>query len=192
MTDQPNPAPASNAIKPKRWYRPRNLILATVVVLGAGVAGAVVSKAVSAQGYGWHGGMMGRSFGGGFGRMDPAVIEDRVDRAIRHVAIEIDANNEQQDKLRSIARSAVRDLVPMRMRVDTARDRAHSLLIAPSVTRGDIEALRTDQMALADAFTKRVAQALGDAAEVLTPEQRKKLNELIEARRGPWHGWRRG
>jgi periplasmic protein CpxP/Spy len=192
MTDQPNPAPpASNAIKPRRWYRPRNLVLATVIVLGSGFAGALVSKAVSAQGYGWHGGMMGHRFGG-FGRMDPAVIEDRVDRGIRHVAIEIDASNEQQDKLRAIAKSAVKDLVPMRMRVDTAHERAHGLLTAPTVTRGDIEALRTEQMALADAFTKRIAQALGDAAEVLTPEQRKKLNELIEARRGLWHGWRRG
>lgn len=197
MTDQPNSAPPSaNVIRPKRWYRPRNLIVATAVVVGSGMIGAFVSNAVNAQGLGWHGpgmmmggGMMGRPFGG-FARLDPAVIEDRIDRGIRHVAIEIDATTEQQDKLRTIAKAAVKDIVPMRMKVDVLHERGHSLLTAPNVTRGDIEALRTEQMALADAFTKRIAQALGDANEVLNAEQRKKLNELIEARRAMWHRWR--
>ncbi len=80
----------------------------------------------------------------------------------------------------------------MRMKVDAAHERAHSLMLQPTVTRADIEAFRTEQMALADAFTKRVAQALGDAAEVVTPEQRKKLDELIAARRSMMRGWRRG
>jgi periplasmic protein CpxP/Spy len=189
MTDHSNPgATPVPAAKPKPWYRPRNLILATVVVLGAGFAGAAVSQTVA------HG-MMGGHFGPRFmgGRMDPAAIEDRVDRAVRHVGIEIDATNEQQDKLRTIAKAAVKDLVPMRTQVEAARERAHNVLTAPTVTRADIETLRGQHMALADTFTKRVAQALGDASEVLTAEQRKKLDELIHARRAQWHGggWRR-
>jgi Spy/CpxP family protein refolding chaperone len=193
MSDHTNPgASPTTAARPKRWYRPRNLIIATAVVLTAGVAGAFVSNAVRAQGYGWHGGMMGGHFGRGFSRFDPAAIEDRIDRAVRHVGIEIDATAEQQDKLRAIAKSAVKDLVPMRAKVDAAHERSHGLLVAPTVSRGDIETLRTEHMALADAFTKRVALALGDASEVLTPEQRKKLDALIAARRGFMHGGRRG
>jgi periplasmic protein CpxP/Spy len=48
---------------------------------------------------------------------------------------------------------------------------------------------------LADAASKRLAQALGDAAEVLTPEQRRKIDARItdfRERQGLWHGWRRG
>jgi len=197
MSEEFNPAPVAPA-QPKRWYRPRNLVIASLVVLGLGVAGAAVTRSV-AEGYGeWHGSMMGgpgRHFGpGGFmgRRMDPAAIEDRVDRMVRHVAVEIDASNEQQDKLRTIAKAAVKDLVPMREKVAAARERAHGLMLQPNLSRADIEAFRTEQMALADTFSKRVAQALGDAAEVLTPEQRKKLDELIAARRERWHGWRRG
>jgi Spy/CpxP family protein refolding chaperone len=124
--------------------------------------------------------------------MDPATIEDRADRMVRHAAVEIDATAEQQDKLRTIARGAVKDLLPMRARAEAAREKARGLMAQPNLSRADIESFRTEQMALADAFSKRVTQALGDALEVVTPEQRKKLNELIEARRGYWRPWHRG
>ena len=78
----------------------------------------------------------------------------------------------------------------MRARADAAREKAQQLLAQPNLTRTDIESFRTEQMALADTFTKRVAQALGDASEVLTADQRKKLGELIDApprARGWWH-----
>ena len=68
------------------------------------------------------------------------------------------------------------------------------LLTQPTVDRAAIETLRTEQLALADAASKRFAQALGDTAEVLTPEQRRKIDDRLtelRERRGFWHGWRR-
>lgn len=183
----------------KRWYRPRNILLASAVVLGSGIAGAYVSQSVAEGmggfgppgfGPGFHGHMMGG--GGMMGRLDPAVIEDRADRGVRHLAVEIDASNEQTEKLRTIAKAAVKDLVPMRAKADAAREKAHNLLLQPTVTRADIEAFRVEQTQAIDAFTKRVAQAIGDANEVLTLDQRKKLDELIQRRRAMWQGWRRG
>jgi Spy/CpxP family protein refolding chaperone len=47
-------------------------------------------------------------------------------------------------------------------------------------------------MALADAASKRFAQALADMAEVLTPDQRRKVSEHLERRRSYWRGWHRG
>ena len=73
-----------------------------------------------------------------------------------------------------------------------ARKRAVELLAEPTVDRAAIEALRAEQVARADAASKRLARALGDAAEVLTPEQRKQLAERIEEmreRRGRGRGW---
>ena len=115
-----------------------------------------------------------------------AFIEDRADRAVRHLGIEIDATAEQQEKLRGIVNSAIKDLLPMREKVQAARQRAHDLFTQPSVNRAAIDAFRTEQMALADAASKRIAQALGDAAEVLTPEQRRKIDNLLQTRRGYW------
>jgi Spy/CpxP family protein refolding chaperone len=126
------------------------------------------------------------------GPLTPAQIEDRIDRGIRHAAIELDATTEQQEKLRGIAKAAIKDLLPMREKAHTARARAAELLTQPKVDRAAIEAFRTEQMALAEAASKRFAQAVADVAEVLTPEQRQKAHEWMQWRRGLWHRWQRG
>jgi Spy/CpxP family protein refolding chaperone len=80
----------------------------------------------------------------------------------------------------------------MREKARAARQRAAGLLTQPTVDRAAIEAFRVEQMALADAASKRFAQALADMAEVLTPEQRRKVSEHLERRRSYWRGWHRG
>jgi len=110
---------------------------------------------------------------------------------VRHVAIELDATTEQQDKLRAVVKSAAKDIVPMREKVLTARQQARKLLTEPTVNRVEIERLRAEQIALVDQFSKRVAQALGDAGEILNVEQRKKLDDLLPPPGvpGPGRGW---
>jgi Spy/CpxP family protein refolding chaperone len=134
---------------------------------------------------GWHGGGFMR------GPMTTAQIEDRADRMVRHLAVEVDASNDQQDKLRAIAKAAVKDIVPMRDKVHAARTQARKLLTEPTVNRAEIERLRAEQVALADAFSKRITQALGDAGEILTVEQRKKIDDFLPSPGvpGPGRGW---
>jgi Spy/CpxP family protein refolding chaperone len=122
--------------------------------------------------------MMGRSF-------DPAKAEDRADRMVRHVAIDLEATDAQQDKLRAVVKAAVKDILPMREKMQSARLKARELLTQPTVDRAEIERFRTEQIALADAFSKRVSQAIGDAAEILTPDQRRKLNDHLPPPGGP-------
>ena len=191
MTDHPGPAASpprgDNHTAPRRGRR--RWLFVTTVALAAAFSGALATNAVSQYGFGpghWH----GRGPWGG--PLSPAQIEDRVDRAVRHVAIELDATTEQQDKLRTIARTTVKDLLPMREKAREARERAASLLIQPKLDRAAIESFRTEQMALADAASKRFAQALADVAEVLTPEQRQKVHEHLQSRRNYWRGRRRG
>jgi Spy/CpxP family protein refolding chaperone len=47
-------------------------------------------------------------------------------------------------------------------------------------------------MALADEASRRIANALVDAAEVLTPEQRRQIDEHVQSRRSRWRNWHRG
>ena len=188
MTEQPNPASPDRSQEPQTGRRrPRRWLFVATIALIAGLTGAVASRAVG-QPY-WHGpGFMSGPF-------DPARVEDGADRMVRHVAIEIDATTEQQDKLRGIVKAAVKDLLPMREKAQSARQRGRVLLTQPSIDRAAIEGLRAEQVALADAASKRLAQALGDVAEVLTPEQRRKIDDRLtelRERRGFWHGWRRG
>ena len=57
--------------------------------------------------------------------------------------------------------------------------RRGALLTQDKVDRAEIEKFRAEQLALADAFSKRVSQAIGEAAEILTPEQRRKLADRL-------------
>jgi Spy/CpxP family protein refolding chaperone len=79
----------------------------------------------------------------------------------------------------------------MRDKARDARAAARDLLLQTTIDRAAIEKFRTEQLALADAFSKRVAQAIGDMAEVLTPEQRHKLADRLPPHgAGPrWNRW---
>lgn len=184
-TPKPNPQPRS---------RSRRITWIAVAALAVGVTvGAASTTAFSRGGPGfgfgpggWHGqGFMGRTF-------DPAQAEARADRMVRHLAVELDATNDQQDKLRAVVKNAVKDVLPMREKVQTAREQARKLLTEPTINRSEIEKLRAEHVALADTFSRRVAQAFTDAAEILTPDQRKKLDGLLPAGgrmgRGMGHG----
>jgi len=188
-TNPGSPDPRTPA--PVRRRRGRGALFALLIALGVGTTAFFAGQAFSQPGFGpfGHGGWHGRGFM--MGQMDPAQIEDRADRLVRHLAIEVDATNEQQERLRAVAKSAVRDLVPMREKAHAARQRAHDLLLAPTIDRAAIEALRAEQIALVDTASKRVVQAVADAASILSAEQRRKIEDRLHPRPGFWGGWRR-
>jgi Spy/CpxP family protein refolding chaperone len=158
------------------------------VVTSALVMAAVGSAALSQGPWGGPPPLMGES-------MDPARFEEQADRMIRHMAVEIDATAEQQEKLRANVKSAVRDLLPLREKVASTHERSRLLLIQPTVDREALERLRVEQLGLVDAGSKRFAQALGDIATVLTLEQRRALDDRMtrmREQRGAWSPWRRG
>jgi periplasmic protein CpxP/Spy len=185
----------NDQLSSERPPRPRGRAVAAVllVALAGGLVGAFASQSFS-QGFGpaWHmtvGGPIG-------GPLTPQQMTDRADRIVRHLAIEIDANADQQAKLEAIVKGAVGDLVPMRDKMLAARQQMHDLLTQTMIDRGAIEKLRAEQIATVDALSKRAAQAIGDAAEVLTPDQRRKLGDMLPPRGGPgggyWHTWHHG
>jgi Spy/CpxP family protein refolding chaperone len=184
MTEPSPQAPDNPERQPRPKSSRRRAFAVIAIVLAAGLTGAAVTKAVSSPrmfGHGWHGGPASN-----------ARIEDRADRMVRHLAVEIDATAEQQEKLRGLMKAALADVLPAREKAWAARTKARELLAQPKIDRAEIEKLRAEQVALADSLSKRIAQAVLDAAEMLTPEQRKKLNDSFPPIGGYWHGWRRG
>jgi Spy/CpxP family protein refolding chaperone len=187
MTTPDSHSPSAAPIERQPPRRLRRALVIGAVAITAALTGAFASNAFS-QGFGppWH----ARPFWGQ--TMDPAAFEDRADRMVRHLSIEVDATGEQQERLRGIVRSAVRDLVPLREKVVNARQRARDLLTQSTIDRGAIEALRSEQMALADQASRRVSQAIADAATVLNADQRRKIAERIDRLRAYKKGWHRG
>lgn len=202
MTDA---TPNTPETEPKRAAtcrgRGRRTAFVAGIALAAGLAGAFASNAIS-KGRGWHHGgdgfghhgHMGGPMGFGFmgGKMNPEKAERRAERMAERFARRIDATGEQQSKLIAIAKSTVKDVVPLRQKAGDVRKDVMKLMSAPAIDRAAIEKLRADQIANMDAISKRMTQGLADAAEVLTPEQRQKVAERMEKRREGRGRWFRG
>ena len=135
-----------------------------LIAMAAGFVGGYASKSLAHD----PGSLMAET-------MNPAQIDERVERMVKHLAVEVDATPEQKDKLTAIAKSAAHDLAPLRGNMKRARQQAIDLMNAEKVDRAAIETLRAEQVALMETTSKRLTQALADAADVLTVEQRKKL-----------------
>jgi protein CpxP len=147
----------------------------------AGVTAALGIKAFAhADGRWRHGGFMGAD-------LDPDQLDEHLNRMLKHLYVEIDATEAQRQQLGPLVKSAAADLLPLRVQMRDARRQAVALLTQEHIDRTALEALRAEQLGLAEQASRRLTQALADVADVLTPAQRKQLAE----RMGRWHG-RRG
>ncbi len=158
---------------------------AAIATLIGGIAAGIGIKAFA------HGGGPGGWHRGGFmaGPLDPAQVDEHLDRMLKHLYVEIDATDEQKQKLAPIVKQAAKDLLPLREKMQAAHKQALELLTRDAIDRAAIEALRAEHFQLAEQASRRIAQALADAAEVLTPAQRKELAARVEKHR---RGWRHG
>ena len=156
-----NPTPPALTSR-RRWF-------AGLAALGGlGLLGA------QAQAHGW-----GRGE-----RLDPEERARRLDWRIGRLVKDAGGTPQQKDRLVAIATAALADLKPLREQTRATRRRGLELLAAPSVDRIGLEQLRVTQMQLADARSRRMLQAMADAADVLTPEQRVKVAERLKQRMG--------
>jgi Spy/CpxP family protein refolding chaperone len=169
-------SPTPSGDNPRRRFLRRAAIATVIAVLAIGVG--VTAFAHGHGGGGWHrGGFMGAP-------LDPARLDEHLDRMLKHLYVEVDATDAQKQRLGPIVKAAARDLLPMRDRMRDARLQAVALLSQPSVDRAALEALRANQLQMAEQASKRFTQALADVADVLTPEQRKQLAERMGRRHG--------
>ena len=143
--------------------------------LGAGALAALFAArpiAAAVQGGGWHG--HGRW---GHHRMNPEAAKEHVQLAAKWALRSVDATEEQQEKVGKIVTATVEDLSALHARHRANRDAFVGGLTGTSVDRAGLEEIRKTELALADEASKKLVQALGDVAEVLTPEQRQALLE---------------
>ncbi len=97
---------------------------------------------------------------------------------VRHLAVELDANNEQQDKLRGIMRGMPKDVIPAREKAQAARRQARELLTQTTIDRGAMEKLRAEQIRLRRQRVETHRAGAGRSPpEILSPEQRRKLSD---------------
>jgi protein CpxP len=160
---------------PRRSYR--GLIIAGifVAILGVLVAGKAYVFAQAEWHHGWGG-----------GPMNAEAVADHIEHGVKYVLSDVDATADQKAKVTAIMEAAAKDVFALHDQHFADAKRIHEILSAPSIDRESLEAVRADEMKLADQASKRIVQGIADSAEVLTPEQRTQLAQKMEARHNRW------
>ena len=166
MEKQQTPAAALGS-KTRRW------VIAGLATATVAAVGATLSWHESAQARG--GPTMDGPFGLGGGSSDPAVRAKRINAMVQWMLADLNATDDQTNKISSILQAAANDLAPLRQQHMQARQAIMQLLAAPTIDSAQLESIRVQQIQLADTASKRMTQAMTDAANVLSPDQRVQL-----------------
>lgn len=175
---QNNSNDSINSTGKARSGRGRRWILAGVAAVAVGVM-SIAGISYAEENGGFH------CRHGGFGNHRPLTVEamnQHFDGVIKRILP--NGTADQKTKLAAIAKAAFADLKPLHTQHQAARQAAVKILTQATIDRAALEQLRAGEMQLADQLSKRIVQAVADAAEVLTPEQRLKFAEHFAARFG--------
>lgn len=172
---------------------PRSRFFSRRRLLGAGLAGLALGGLLGVAGPGAgllhrHGRHRWRR--GSLPFDDPEALRAHVEEEVAFVADWLDASEEQETKLQSIAANLVGRITPFAESHRAAHDALRAALTADPVDRAALEQARGDALALAGEITAAFTASLADALDVLTPVQRTKLAE--HGLHGRRHHHRRG
>lgn len=170
------PEPEKNSNGKHRRSRTKRVLFLVFIILASAFAGAFTTKLVAHKHH-WRHSFLSTP-------IDPERVERRAEKMVNRIARRLDATSEQKDKLVIIAKGFAKDIVPLRQKMRSARQKSLTLLTQDKVDRNQIELFRAEQVTVIDDMTKRFAKAVSDMSEVLTLEQRQKIANRFLKRRG--------
>jgi Spy/CpxP family protein refolding chaperone len=151
--------------------------------LGAVALGLVGTLVVASSGratHGWRG--HGSHHGHGLGETTPEEARDHAQAAVLKLLQEVDATQEQQQRIDAIIDESVTRLYPLIERHQQHHLEFIEALSQPVIDRGEVERLRKAEMEIADEASDGFAEAALDAFEVLTPKQRSEVVDHVRER----------
>ena len=153
-----------------RRQRPRWFLMGIAGALAL-IIGGMTWSAVAYSGKSW----------------DSDKIERFVEWKIDDMLAEVDATDDQRTQVHAIATAALADMEEFRNFKREGREALVEALTQETVDRQALETLRQNKLETADRASLRLLTALADAADVLTPDQRKELADELAS-----HRWRHG
>ncbi len=156
----------------RRWFWVSGGVLAALAALAA-----VTPRAWAFRGaaYGPHG---GHRFGAQM-LHDPAAAKQHAGMALEFMLRGLGGSEEQKQQARKIADRLIDELAPVAETHRQHREAIARELAKPQIDRAALEQLRREEIALADQASKTLLAGVADLAEVLTPEQRAELIQLV-------------
>ena len=112
------------------------------------------------------------------GGMDPATVSERAGFMTEWVLRKVDASDEQQEQVNAIVEATITDLFPLKDQHRANREAMRAALSQPTIDRQALENIRQSELQLVETMSSTIVEAVANAAEVLTPEQRTELAEL--------------
>jgi Spy/CpxP family protein refolding chaperone len=187
MTESGN-APASTAStgtpspndRPVRCRRRGGRVVAGALALSlAAIAGAAMVRAAGqSPRHGFaHGPFSAHAFCAGD-------VDKHVARAVGWLVDDLKGTPEQEEKLTAIAQAAASDLCALKGQAQENHVLAAAILTKDTIDRTALETVRVKQMELANTASTRLAKAIADAADVLTPAQRVELAARVKKLHG--------
>jgi Spy/CpxP family protein refolding chaperone len=135
----------------------------------------------------------GTAFARGDGpAFDPAKFQQRIEKRVDKALNGTDATAEQKKKVAEIVGQAFKDLRGMHAKRAENRKAMTEALQAATIDPAKIEAIRAEQMKLADESSKRFTKALTEAGTVLNQAQRQAFFKNWTARHAHGHHHKRG
>ena len=113
---------------------------------------------------------------------DPARVQQRIEKRVDRALSGTDATAEQKKKVSDIVGQAFKDVRGFHDQRMANRKAMHEALQASTIDPAKIEAIRAEQMKIADASSKRFTTALTDAGKELNQTQRQAFFKAWTAR----------
>jgi len=119
--------------------------------------------------------------------MDVERMGKYADKRIERMLDDVKASDAQKEKASAIVKASLEQGAPLAEKMRDNHIQMRKLMATPTLDKAAIEAKRAEQIKLADEVSKQMTSTMLAVADVLTPEQRAKLAEKMEKRRGWMH-----
>jgi Spy/CpxP family protein refolding chaperone len=119
---------------------------------------------------------------------DPAKVQQRVEKRVDRALSGTDATAAQKKQVSDILQAAFKDMKSLHDKRVENRKAMEAAMQAPTIDQAKIEAIRAEQMKVADEASKRFTKALTDAGNVLSASQRQAFFKAWNERHGKRHG----
>ena len=164
---------------PRRKSRKARIAIAAAAILGLGTAIGVVALEGPGHG-GWHGWKEWRHHGHGASEVH---VREHAKSFAERVLDEVDATAAQRDQIDKVLDTFVTKAWPLREQHREHRQTLIAELGRPEVRREALEELRTQELAIADALSGELVDALFAVSGILDGDQRLALAERLTRHR---------